>query len=249
MMSRRPASRPTWNGKTLAAILLDLDGTLLDTVDDIALALNRALAEQRFGALSTVHVRDLIGRGVPTLIARTVERLGATMDTAAPAALIERFYFHYGQLHFLNESNARAYPGVAEGLGKLSALGLRLAVVTNKQRHFAVALLKQLGLSQWIDVVVGGDSCDRRKPDPQPLQCACIALHVDPSQTLMVGDSLTDVLAARAAGLPVVCVPYGYNEGRDPRTLSCDAFIESLSDLPAMLLGASPAINSLSQPV
>jgi len=121
-------------------------------------------------------------------------------------------------------------------------------VVTNKQRHFAIGLLNRLGLSQWIDVVVGGDSCDRRKPDPQPLHFACNALHVGPPQTLMVGDSLTDVLAARAAGLPVVCVPYGYNEGSDPRALSCDAFIETLADLPAILLGASPAFNSLTQP-
>jgi phosphoglycolate phosphatase len=84
-------------------------------------------------------------------------------------------------------------------------------------------------------VVVGGDSCARRKPDPQPLYFACDALRVDPVQALMVGDSMTDVLAARAAGLPVVCVPYGYNEGGDPRTLACDAFIETLADLPALL--------------
>jgi len=248
MISRRAVGPPRWNGKTLAAILLDLDGTLLDTVDDITVALNRALAEKQLAALTTVQVRDLIGRGVPTLIARAVERLGVALDPAGQATLTERFYFHYDQLHLLDECNARVYPGVVAGLGKLHALGLRLAVVTNKQRHFAVGLLNRLGLSQWIDVVVGGDSCDRRKPDPQPLHFACNALHVDPPQTLMVGDSLTDVLAARAAGLPVVCVRYGYNEGSDPRALSCDAFIETLADLPAILLGASPAFNSLTQP-
>jgi phosphoglycolate phosphatase len=136
----------------------------------------------------------------------------------------------------LDESNARPYPGVAEGLESLHGLGLRLAVVTNKQRHFALDLLERLKLSQWIDVVVGGDSCERRKPDPQPLHFACSALHVDPQQTLMVGDSLNDVLAARAAGIPVVCLPYGYNEGNDPRALPCDAFIESLAELPAKLV-------------
>ncbi len=225
----------------MAAILFDLDGTLLDTVNDIAAALNRALAEKSIAALATAQVRDLIGRGAPALIARAVERLGVNMDAADKAALTERFYFHYEQLHLLDESEAGAYPGVAEGLGKLHALGLRLAVVTNKQRHFAVALLQRLNLSQWIEVVVGGDSCERRKPDPQPLNFACKALRVEPSGALMVGDSMNDLLAARAAGLPVVCVPYGYNEGSDPRTLPCDAFIESIADLPAMLLNASPA--------
>ena len=88
---------------------------------------------------------------------------------------------------------------------------------------------------QWVGVVVGGDTCERRKPDPQPLLFACQALGLSPSQVLMVGDSINDVTAARAAGIPVVCVPYGYNEGRDPRSLACDAMIETLADLPGLL--------------
>jgi phosphoglycolate phosphatase len=244
MTSRNAAKLPHWRGRTLGAILLDLDGTLLDTAADIAVALNQALAEKQLMPLSIRDVRDLIGRGAPMLIARALERLGLRVDAAEEAALIERFYFHYDQLHVLDESTARAYPGVSEGIGKLHALGLRLAVVTNKQRHFAMGLLKRLALSQWIDVVVGGDSCERRKPDPQPLIFACQSLQVEPQHTLMVGDSLNDVLAARAAGLPVLCVPYGYNEGCDPRALPCDAVIESLSDLPAILLAAVPASNS-----
>jgi len=220
---------------------------LLDTAGDIAVALNRSLAEVDIPGLPPEQVRDFIGRGAPLLISRALERLGISIDAAGQAALLERFYFHYDQLHVLDESNARAYPGVTEGLGSLRELGLRLAVVTNKQRHFALELLKRLNLSQWIEVVVGGDSCERRKPDPQPLQFACSTLRVEPKQTLMVGDSLNDVRAARAAGLPVVCVPYGYNDGNDPRGLPCDAFIESLSDLPAILLDGSQALNSPSQ--
>jgi len=243
-MSRSTANPPRWKGKKLAAILLDLDGTLLDTAAVIAAALNRALAEKRLPGLLPEQVRDFIGRGAPILVARALERLGLTVDATDQAALIERFYFHYDQLHLLDESNARAYPGVAEGLGLLHGLGLPLAVVTNKQRHFAVNLLQRLKLSQWIEVVVGGDTCERRKPDPQPLNFACSTLGVEPAQTLMVGDSLNDVLAARAAGMPVVCVPYGYNEGNDPRELSCDAFIESLADLPAILLDAPLELNS-----
>ena len=99
----------------------------------------------------------------------------------------------------------------------------------------AAALLERLGLSQWIEVIVGGDSCEQRKPHPQPLLLACQLLAVTPAQALMVGDSTIDVQAARAAGVRIVCVPYGYNEGNDPRTLACDAFIETLGELPALL--------------
>jgi phosphoglycolate phosphatase len=248
-MSTRGAARQLrWRGHAVHAVLFDLDGTLLDTVEDIALALNRALGEKHLGTLTTGQVRDLIGRGVPMLITRALAMLGVAVDPVAEGSLLERFYFHYGRLHLLDECNANVYPGVADGLGELHGLGLRLAVVTNKQKHFAVDLLNRLGLSDWIDVVVGGDSCERRKPDPQPLQFACTALRVEPSEALMVGDSVNDVLAARAARLPVVCVPYGYNEGSDPRELPCDAFIETVADLPALLLGEAPALNSLTQP-
>ena len=231
-------STPRFNGKTLAGVLLDLDGTLLDTADDISVALNRVLAEENIEGLTTGQVRNMIGRGAPALIARAVELLRLPPDSADHAALTERFYHHYDQLHAFGESSASAYPGVAEGLRLLHGLGLRLAVVTNKQKHFAMDLLARLNLSQWIQAVIGGDSCERRKPDPQPLTVACSALRVHLSQTIMVGDSSNDVLAARAAGLPVVCVPYGYNEGSDPRKLACAAFIESLADRPAMLVGA-----------
>jgi phosphoglycolate phosphatase len=249
MSTQRAAQQLRWRGHAVYAVLFDLDGTLLDTVEDITVALNRALTEMHLATLTMAQVRDLIGRGVPTLIVRAIARLGVAVDPAGQATLLERFYFHYGRLHMVDESNASPYPGVADGLRKLHALGLRLAVVTNKQKHFAVDLLNRLGLSDWIDMVVGGDSCERRKPDPQPLQFACAALHVDSSEALMVGDSVNDVLAARAARLPVVCVPYGYNEGSDPRELPCDAFIETVADLPALLLGAAPSLNSLTQTV
>jgi phosphoglycolate phosphatase len=236
MLSPRDADRsPRWHHLPLSGVLLDLDGTLLDTAEDIAKALNRALAEMHFASLATAEVRNMIGRGAPTLITRAVARLGASVYAGGQARLLERFDFHYDQLHRLKECHARVYPGVAEGLRELHALGLRLAVVTNKTRTLAVQLLRQLALHDWIDEVVGGDCCEQRKPSPEPLLLACKKLQVDPRQVLMVGDSSTDVLAARAADIPVVCVPYGYNEGRDPRDLSCDAFIESLTELPPLL--------------
>jgi phosphoglycolate phosphatase len=227
----------------LRAVLLDLDGTLLDTAEDIAKALNRALAEMHFASLATAEVRNMIGRGAPTLITRAVARLGASVYAGGQARLLERFDFHYDQLHRLKQCHSRVYPGVADGLRELHELGLKLAVVTNKSKVFAVQLLHQLALHEWIDDVVGGDCCEHRKPSPEPLLLACRKLQVNPQDALMVGDSATDVLAARAADISILCVPYGYNEGRDPRELSCDGFIESLAELPPLLSG-SPLIST-----
>jgi len=231
------------SARSLQAVLFDLDGTLLDTAADISLALNRALAEQRLTSLPEAQVRVLIGRGVPGLIERAVARLAAAGESADAGVLLERFHFHYERIHELDEIQTRVYPGVAAGLAELYALGLGLAVVTNKPKKAAVDLLTRLDLSQWIDVAVGGDTGLYRKPHPQPLLTACEELEVLPAQALMVGDSLTDVLAARAAGLAVVCVPYGYNEGADPRALPCDAFVESVGALPALLTAADSSIG------
>jgi phosphoglycolate phosphatase len=225
-----------WRGQALAAVLFDLDGTLLDTAADIALALNRALAEHGWSALPESEVRLMIGRGAPMLIRRAADAQRRTLDEATHAVVLERFFHHYGALQEHDECAAQPYGGVTDALRQVHAAGLRTAVVTNKQQRFALGLLRRLGLSDWIDVVVGGDTCERRKPDPQPLLFACESLRVAPAQALMVGDSINDVQAARGAGIPVVCVPYGYNEGQDPRALPCDALLDTLADLPAMLL-------------
>jgi phosphoglycolate phosphatase len=224
-----------WRGHPLSAVLFDLDGTLLDTVQDIALALNRTMLEHGCESLAEGDVRRMIGRGSPILIERALASQGLAIDAPIQTAMVERFFHHYGALEEMNEDRAQPFAGAAELLHMLHDADLRTAVVTNKQHRFAAALLERLGLSAWIDVVVGGDTCARRKPDPQPLLFACEALHVPPSDALMVGDSVNDVQAARAAGIPVVCVSYGYNEGRDSRTLDCDALIDSLTEVPALL--------------
>ena len=229
------SARARWRGQALSAVLFDLDGTLLDTAADIALALNRAIGEQGCRALAEVEVRPMIGRGAPILIERTLASQGRTMDAPARAALLERFFHHYGELEASNEDAARPYTGVAESLQAVHGAGLRTAVVTNKQHRFAAALLERLSLARWVDIVVGGDTCARRKPDPQPLLFACESLRVPPPQSLMVGDSVNDVEAARAAGIPVVCVSYGYNEGRAPQTLECDRLLDSLTELLPLL--------------
>jgi len=232
----RKSGAAEWRGRPLSAVLFDLDGTLLDTVADIALALNRALFEYGLKPLEENDVRRMIGRGSPILIERAAAAQGRDLDRTTQAAMVERFFHHYGELEELNEDSAQPYAGAADCVRDLHAAGLRIAVVTNKQHRFTDALLKRLGLAAWVDVVIGGDTCERRKPDPQPLLFSCESLHVPPTESLMVGDSVNDVQAARAAGIPVVCVTYGYNEGRDPRTLDCDALLDSLADLPPLLL-------------
>src|ERR1700722_19188465 len=188
-----------WRGRPLAAVLFDLDGTLLDTAQDIALALNRTMLEFGFDALADGDVRRMIGRGAPILIERATALQQRACDAAAQEAMLTRFFHHYGELEELNEDSAQPFAGAAELLRVLHEAGLRTAVVTNKQHRFAAALLKRLGLSGWVDVVIGGHPCERRKPDPQPLLFACESLAVPPSQALMVGDSVNDVSAARAA--------------------------------------------------
>ncbi len=217
-------------------MLYDLDGTLLDTAADIALALNRTLAEYGWQAMAEREVRLMIGRGGQVLLERAARTQRRVLDSSALAAMVERFYEHYGALEERNESVAQPYPGVMSALQRLRAAGLRAAVVTNKQHRFAVDLFNRLRMASWIDLVVGGDTCERRKPDPQPLLYACERLELPVAQTVVVGDSINDVLAARAGGLPIVCVTYGYNEGQDPRELPGDAWIDSLAELPGMIL-------------
>ena len=230
------ANKFLWRGAPLDAVLFDLDGTLLDTAADITLALNRTLAEYGWRPETESVVRRMIGQGSPMLIQRAAEAQGRAIDAQLRSAMVERFFHHYGELQQREEYSAEPYPGVRETLRHLHGSGLRTAVVTNKQHRFAAGLLRRLDLAAWVDLVVGGDTCERRKPDPQPLLYACEALHVPTARALMVGDSINDVQAARAAGIPVLCVPYGYNEGQDPRTLPCDALIETLADLPALLM-------------
>ena len=235
MRYRQSRSTATWRGQRVSGVLFDLDGTLLDTASDIARALNYTLAEYSMAPLTVSDVSRMIGRGSPILIERAVAARGGVSSDADRAAMLERFFHHYDALEESNESDAKAYPGASEALQVLHEAGMHVAVVTNKQRRFANGLLQRLDLMCWVDVVVGGDTCERRKPDPQPLLFACESLAIAPSQALMVGDSLNDVAAARAAQMSVVCVPYGYNEGQDPHTLACDAMIENLADLPGLL--------------
>ena len=231
---------PVTRARPPAAVLFDLDGTLLDTAGDIALALSRAFADHGHPSPPAAAVRQMIGKGAPVLVERAIAAQGLPASSTEQAALLERFFHHYGRLQEVDECAAEPYPGAREALAALHERGLPLAVVTNKYHRFAVGLLQRLDLARYVRVVVGGDTCERRKPDPMPLRHACHELGVAPADAWMVGDSANDLEAARAAGMPVVLVPYGYTEGQDPRTWPCDHMVETLAHLPA-LIGLTPA--------
>jgi len=217
----------------IAAVMIDLDGTLLDTVPDLAAAAARMLAALGLPTRTPEEVRSFIGKGIPNLVRRCLQgraggaRADALQDGALQAdalALFQDFYFE--------ESGRRTaiYPGVLEGLAQFRALRLRLACVTNKAARFTVPLLEQMGLAPWFELVVSGDTLARKKPDPMQLAHICAKFALATDKVLLIGDSANDALAARAAGCPVLCVSYGYNEGGDVHDLDCDAIVESLSE-------------------
>lgn len=244
MIRLRDPDHARWRGEPLEAVFLDLDGTLVDSAEDVAAALNRTLGEFDLAEVPLEAVRGMIGGGAQVLVDRALAHLGSAHLPGLRKLLAERFLRNYDWLLRYDGSRTSVYGGVAEGLQELHGMGLRLAVITNKHQGIATRLLHRLKLGAWIDLVIGLDSCERGKPDPQPLQIACQSLHLVPAQALMVGDSANDVGAARAAGMGVVCVPYGYTEGRDPRTLGCDACIGTLAELPALLRGQPPVSSS-----
>jgi phosphoglycolate phosphatase len=214
----------------LRAAILDLDGTLVDTLGDISAAVNRMLAGLGLPAIDQGGVVDLIGKGSEHLVRAALAQVGA------PAQLYQRAFDDYQAAYgAVNGRSAAVYPGAAEGLRQLRAAGLRLACVTNKPGEFARTLLQAKGLAGFFDAVFGGDAFERKKPDPLPLRKACEALGAEPAQTLVLGDSRNDAQAARAAGCPVVLVTYGYNHGEPVRAVDADGYVDSLAEVAALL--------------
>jgi len=211
------------------AVLLDLDGTLLDTAPDLHEAANGMLADLGRPPVAIGDIRAYVGRGIPNLVKRLLAgRLDAAEDPAPPPPeALASFRRHYAQS---NGRRAATYPGVIEGLDALDELGLPLACITNKAAAFTGPLLERTGLAPYFRVVVSGDTLPRAKPDPMPLIWVCGHFDLKPADMLMIGDSINDAKAARAAGCPVFIVPYGYNEGRDVHKLDCDAIVASLPD-------------------
>jgi phosphoglycolate phosphatase len=206
--------------------MIDLDGTLADTIPDLAEAANRMLRELGRPGLEPGLVRTFVGKGIPKLVERT---LAGTLEGRVDSALLARALPIYERCYAeVNGRHTVVFPGVREGLRKLRDMQLRLACVTNKAERFTLALLEQLELARCFEQIIAGDTLPQKKPDPQPLLHACRGFGIVPGDMLMIGDSANDVEAARAAGCPVFCVDYGYNEGRDVRELDVDAIVASL---------------------
>ena len=211
------------------AVLLDLDGTLLDTVLDLHAAASGMLADLDRPPVTVEDIRAYVGRGIPNLVKRILAgKLDAADDPAPPPEkALASFKKHYAEV---NGRASRPFPGVMEGLKALKAKGLPLGVITNKAGAFTSVLLDRSGLAPFMDVVVPGDLLPRPKPDPMPVVWACGRLDVSPADTLLIGDSVHDFKAGKSAGCKVFLVPYGYNEGQDVRGLDCDAIVASIED-------------------
>lgn len=211
------------------AIGFDLDGTLLDTLPDIAAAANGMLAEMGRAPVPSDTVRSYIGDGIARLTRRL---LTGSLDGEPPRHEFDRALGVFERLYFDRVSeDTRPFDGVPSALVELRERAIRLACVTNKAHRFTEALLRKQGLFELFDIVISGDSLARRKPDPLPLLHCFDRLGVSAAEFLYVGDSANDVAAARAAGCRVVCVPYGYTGGRDVRDLGADAIVAGIPDL------------------
>jgi phosphoglycolate phosphatase len=209
--------------KPIRSVTIDLDGTLLDTVPDLAAAANAMLRELGRPEYPVETIASFIGRGIPKLVARCLPDL----DHAAIEQAQVIFRRHYA---VENGRRSTLFPGVLEGLQAMRAAGLPMAVITNKAAAFTEPLLVATQLAPWFQFAVSGDTLAHKKPHPAQLLHACERMGTAPAENLHIGDSHHDAVAARAAGCPVFIVPYGYNEGADVQGIDCDAIVASLLD-------------------
>ena len=214
-------------------ILIDLDGTLVDSVPDLARCVDQMMERLGRPAHGEAKVRDWVGNGVERLVRRA---LVGQLDGEPDETDFERAYPIFLELYDrYNGERSRPYPGVEQGLAMLAKDGYRLGCITNKAARFTEPLLDALGLRDHFRICISGDTLAKKKPDPLPLLHAAEQLGIAPENALMLGDSVSDVKAARAAGFSVVCVSYGYNHGRDIREAHPDAVIDSFVELPPLL--------------
>ncbi|MDO5653165.1 MAG: phosphoglycolate phosphatase [Brachymonas sp.] len=214
------------------AVMLDLDGTLVNTLGDFDLALNNMLAEQQWPSVERERIGRWVGKGSPYLIREALLHLGKGNNGVVDDELYERIHTRY-QEHYdqINGRDSHLYPGVKEGVQKLHATGMKLACITNKPTWHATALLQQLGIAEYFSCIHGGEFFPRRKPDPMPLVETARILGSAPADTLMIGDSANDSQAAHGAGCPVVLVRYGYNHGDPIEGVPALGYLDSLADI------------------
>lgn len=215
-----------WRRAAITAVIVDLDGTMVDTVGDFEVALNAMLVDLSLPQVDRAFIERTVGKGSEHLIRSTLAHVDG--EASAFGAAWARYQHHYLRI---NGDHSAVYAGVLEGLQAFKERGFTLACLTNKPTAFARPLLEKKGLAGFFTHVFGGDAFERKKPDPLPLLKTCEALGTEPSRTLVLGDSSNDARAARAAGCPVVLVSYGYNHGEPVQAVDADGVIDRLDQL------------------
>ena len=216
-----------------AMVLIDVDGTLVDSVPDLTYCVDEMMKQLGMPVHGEAKVRNWVGNGVERLVRRA---LIGKLEGEPDEALYEKAYPIFIELYSENTSKRSClYPGVKQGLEYLKSEGYKMGCVTNKAAQFTEPLLDDLGVSDYFSIVISGDTLEKKKPDPMPLLHAAKHFNVAPEQALMIGDSISDVKAARAAGFRIVCMTYGYNHGVDIREAKPDAVMDSMAELPDLL--------------
>ena len=218
-------------------ILIDVDGTLVDSVPDLAYCVDEMMRQLDRPAYGEDRVRNWVGNGVERLVRRA---LIGQLDGEPDDADFEKASPIFLELYAENTSKRSVlYPGVREGLDYLKAAGYRLGCVTNKAAQFTIPLLKDLGIINDFEIVISGDTLAKKKPDPLPLLHGAEHFGAKPANAMMIGDSQSDVKAARAAGFQIICMSYGYNHGEDIRDYNPDAVIDSMLEIEGLLEAAA----------
>lgn len=221
------------------AIIWDLDGTLVDSAPDLATALNAVLDKRGFFTLTTEEVRTMIGNGVPKLVERGFNAVGMRPDEKQLDGLVAMFVKEY---RACATDQTRPYPGMVEVLEEIRGMNIPMGICTNKPEGFTRQILEGLGLARFFSSVVGGDTTSARKPDPEPVLACLRGLLAEPALSLMIGDSVHDVRAARAAGVTVGVVPWGYRAA-PVETLGADFILHDPSGLPGMIRAAERVVQ------
>jgi phosphoglycolate phosphatase len=217
-------------------ILIDLDGTLVDSVPDLAYCVDAMMERLGRPPHGEAKVRNWVGNGVERLVRRS---LIGQLEGEPDEADFQLAYPLFLELYRDNTSQrSQLFPGIREGLDWLKAAGYRLGCVTNKAAQFTEPLLRNLGVRDYFEIVVSGDTLPRSKPDPLPLLHAAAHFGAEPARALMIGDSISDVKAARAAGFTIFCMSYGYNHGQDIRDYHPDVVLDALTEVKGLLAGA-----------
>ncbi len=224
-----PERAPVFDIEKIGLVLFDLDGTLVDSVRDLAWCGNEMLHRLELPQHDPEAARAWVGNGVERFVKRF---LTGEMEAEPDAGLFEAGLEIFNRLYAEHVSDRSVvYPGVIEGLERFSEFRLHLACVTNKPEPFTSQLIEAMGLASYFELVVAGNTTARKKPDPMPLHYAADHFGLDYGNCLMVGDSSNDVSAARAAGFAVACVPYGYNHGADIRDAGPDLVVQNIREL------------------